>query len=222
MAIMQSVKRVPLFGAILQKISQIVSRNPSPVRGKNNVIINDGNLNNTHFDIIGNNNEIKIGKNSHINNALIFMRGDFHRIIIGENCFFGKGELWIEDDHGSIIIHNNTTIEHAHLAVTESNSILEIHDDCMLAKHIEIRTGDSHSIIDMATGARINKAANVTLKGHVWIGAHVKILKGVTIEHNSVIGTSSLVTSNIPPNCVAAGIPAKVIRENTDWKRERK
>ncbi len=221
MGFKQTVKRIPVLGFLLQKGRLLIVRTPSPVRGQNNVIVNEGSFNNVTLDIAGNNNEIRIGKNSSINNALIFIRGDDHRIIIKENCFFGKGEFWIEDDHCSIIIHSDTTIEHAHLAVTESQSTLEIQKDCMLAKHVEIRTGDSHSIIDIASGERINKAANVTLEEHVWIGAHAKILKGVTIGHNSVIGTSSLVTGNIPAHTIAAGVPAKVVRENTDWKRER-
>lgn len=221
MGFKQKVKRIPVLGWLLQKGRLLIAPAPSPVHGQNNVIANEGSFNNVTLDIAGNNNEIRIGKNSSINNALIFIRGDHHRLIIKENCFFGKGEFWIEDDHCSIIIHSNTTIEHAHLAVTESHSTLEIHNDCMLAKHVEIRTGDSHSIIDMASGERINKAANVTLEEHVWIGAHAKILKGVTIGHNSVIGASSLVTGNIPAHSIAAGVPAKVVRQNTDWKRER-
>jgi len=210
----QYLKQLPLIG-------NLFSNEKNSIKGLNNTIVNEGIFNNVVFDIAGNNNEIRIGKNTSVNNALIFIRGDYHKIIIEDNCFFGKGELWIEDDHGSITIHSHTTIEHAHLAVTEPQSILEIHRDCMLAKHIEIRTGDSHSIIDAISGERINRAANVTLKEHVWIGAHAIILKGVTIENNSVIGTASLVTSNIPANSIAAGVPAKVIRSNVDWKRQR-
>lgn len=216
-----SIKRIPIIGNLLVRIKKSFSPPPSPFKGSGNIISNKGIFKNVTYDIIGNNNEIIIGENTFINNALIFIRGDHHRIIIGDNCFFGEGELWIEDDHCSLIIHSNTTIEQAHLAVTEPSSLLEIHKDCMLAKQVEIRTGDSHSIIDMQTGNRINKAANVVLKEHVWVGAHAKILKGVTIEHNSVIATAAVVTNDIPAHSIAAGIPAKVIKTNIDWKRER-
>jgi acetyltransferase-like isoleucine patch superfamily enzyme len=63
----------------------------------------------------------------------------------------------------------------------------------MIAKFVEIRTGDSHSIIDIQTGERINKAGNVILKDHVWLGAHIKVLKGVTLGENFIIGASSIV-----------------------------
>lgn len=107
------------------------------------------------------------------------------------------------------------------MAVTEPHSRIEIYDDCMLANNIEIRTVDSHSIIDSNTGQKINPAKNVILQSHVWVGAHVIILKRVTISSNSVIGTSSVVTNSIPGNCIAAGIPAKVIKTGINWKRER-
>lgn len=216
-----NIKRIPVLGHLLVKIKNSFSSKPSPVSGTGNSINSKGVLNDVTYDIIGNYNEIVIGTNTCINDTLIFIRGDHHKLVIGENCFMGKGELWMEDDHCSLIIHNHTTIEHAHLAVTEPHSKLEIHKDCMIAKQVEIRTGDSHSIIDMHTGKRINHAANVTLKEHVWVGAHAKILKGVTIGKNSVIATGSIVTSDIPPHSIAAGIPAKVIKTNTDWKRER-
>jgi acetyltransferase-like isoleucine patch superfamily enzyme len=189
--------------------------------GLNNQIINDGHVNNSKFDIVGNNNKIVIKNSSSINNVLFFIRGDNHLIEIDQNCYIGGGDFWMEDKNCAIIIHYGTTIESAHLAVTEPHSRIEIHDDCMLAKNIEIRTGDSHSIIDANTGQKINPAKNVILQSHVWVGAHVKILKGVTISSNSVIGTSSVVTNNIPANCIAAGIPAKVIKTGTNWKRDR-
>ncbi|WP_242919060.1 acyltransferase [Pontibacter liquoris] len=191
------------------------------LKGINNYFSNKGLLTNVLVDVIGNNNEIIIGSNTIIRNTLIYLRGDNHRLYLGQNCYFGEGELWMEDRYGSLLIHENTTIERGHLAVTEPYSKLEIKKDCMLARHVEIRTGDSHSILDLETGKRINRAANVTLEEHVWVGAHAKILKGVTVGHNSVIGTASIVTKSVPPHSVVAGIPSRVVRTNIDWKRER-
>lgn len=55
--------------------------------------------------------------------------------------------------------------------------------------------------------------APVTVGDNCWIGAGVTICPGVTIGENSVIGAGSVVTKDIPANCVAAGNPCRVIRE---------
>lgn len=54
----------------------------------------------------------------------------------------------------------------------------------------------------------------VYIGDNVWVGANVMILKGVSIGSNSVIAAGSVVTKDIPANCIAAGNPAKVVKEN--------
>lgn len=45
-----------------------------------------------------------------------------------------------------------------------------------------------------------------------WIGANVRICKGVTIGDNSVVAACSVVTKDVPANCIVAGNPAKVVK----------
>lgn len=52
----------------------------------------------------------------------------------------------------------------------------------------------------------------VIIKDNVWIGDGVAIMPGVTIGENCIIATNAVVTKDIPPNSVAAGVPAKVIK----------
>ena len=52
----------------------------------------------------------------------------------------------------------------------------------------------------------------VTIGKRVWVGANVTILPGVTIGDNTVVGAGSVVTKDLPPNSVAVGIPANVIK----------
>lgn len=56
-------------------------------------------------------------------------------------------------------------------------------------------------------------ALPVTIGDSVWIGGSATILPGVTIGDNVVIGAGSVVTRDIPSNCVAAGNPARVIKQ---------
>jgi galactoside O-acetyltransferase len=55
----------------------------------------------------------------------------------------------------------------------------------------------------------------VVLEENVWLGANVLVMPGVTIGENAVIGAGAVVTEDIPANHVAAGVPAKVIRQFT-------
>lgn len=59
-------------------------------------------------------------------------------------------------------------------------------------------------------------AKPIVIGNNVWIASNVVITGGVTIGDNSVIGAGSVVTRDIPPNSLAAGVPCRVIREITD------
>jgi acetyltransferase-like isoleucine patch superfamily enzyme len=54
--------------------------------------------------------------------------------------------------------------------------------------------------------------APVNIQNDVWIGAKAIILKGVTIGERSIIAAGSIVTKNVPPDCIVAGNPAKIIK----------
>lgn len=190
------------------------------IQGINNCISNHGYIKNVLIDIQGNNNEIIIEKYSCLKETKIIIQGSNHKLIIGEHCTF-SGELWFEDEYCEIQIGDNTTIEQAHVAVTERYSKIIIGNDCMLSNEIQIRTGDSHSIIDNISGKRINTAKDVVLKNHVWVGSRAIILKGVTIGDNSIIGTSTVVTKDVQANTIVAGNPAKQIKSDVNWLRQR-
>ena len=58
----------------------------------------------------------------------------------------------------------------------------------------------------------LESAKPITVGSNVWIGGNVTVLGGVTIGDNTVIGAGSVVTGDIPANCVAAGNPCKPIK----------
>jgi len=69
------------------------------------------------------------------------------------------------------------------------------------------------SIPDTHPIDREYKTAPVRIEDNVWIGESVSILPGVTVGENSIIGANSVVTKNIPANCIAVGNPARVIKK---------
>ena len=55
--------------------------------------------------------------------------------------------------------------------------------------------------------------AGIEIGNHVWIGMHCCILKGVRIGRGAIVAAGSVVTRDLPENCLAAGVPARVVRE---------
>ncbi len=131
------------------------------------------------------------------------------------------GVFWFEDQGCELHIGRDTTLVEVDISVTESGSRVDIGEGCMLANDIDIRTGDSHSILDAGTGRRVNFAEDVSIGNSVWIAAHVIILKGVTIGENSVVAAGAVVTGSCEPGSLLAGNPARVIRTGVAWRRER-
>lgn len=218
-------KRVPLLGYLIwAAYRKLTYYRPRLISGKNNQIIKRGAvLNSVKFDIKGDNNIIEIGTRSVLNNVTFYIRGDNHRIVIGENCQFRKGSLiWLEDYNCELHIGQKTTFQNVHIAITEPGSKVMIGNDCLFAYDIDIRTGDSHSIIDSVTSKRVNYAENITIGNHVWLAAHSVVLKGVEIADNSVVATGAIITKpSTESNVVLAGNPAKVVKTGVSWTRNR-
>ena len=60
----------------------------------------------------------------------------------------------------------------------------------------------------------------VIIGDNVWIGQRAQILKGVSIGDGAIIAAGAIVTHDIPSNCVAVGVPAKVVRQNIRWTED--
>ena len=88
---------------------------------------------------------------------------------------------------------------------------IEIGDDVMLGPGVNLIT--SGHPVDPAARFDGITAAPIHLENNVWIGAGATILQGVTVGENSVIAAGAVVTHDIPPNTLAAGVPAKLIRK---------
>jgi len=111
-----------------------------------------------------------------------------------------------------IRISRSTVIQpHVHIAAAQSVSIGK---DVLIASHVYITDHDhdfSNPDDPVIRNGRL-LTSPVTIKDRVWLGERVIVLKGVTIGESSVIGAGSIVTIDIPAYCIAAGVPASVIR----------
>jgi acetyltransferase-like isoleucine patch superfamily enzyme len=92
-----------------------------------------------------------------------------------------------------------------------ANKLIKIGKDCMIGTHCIVMDNDYHHI-DVDKRDLRPPSQPIIIGDNVWIGARVTILKGVHIGDYAVIGAGSVVTRDIPPYCVAAGVPARVVR----------
>ncbi len=137
-----------------------------------------------------NKNAISIGKNSSVGFGVKLSAGFGGRIDISENV--AVFDYTIIDIHSQLTIGKNTLIA----------------PFCYITDYDHVVKDENKPIIKQGY---VNKP--IVIGRNVWLGTHVIVLKGVTIGDNTIIGAGSIVTSDIPPNSIAVGNPARVIKK---------
>ncbi|WP_044870411.1 acyltransferase [Pseudomonas sp. LFM046] len=168
------------------------------------------------------------GANNHV---VIDAGSRIKRLTVEFNCSEGYFELgrndWDDAFKGLVRIgqgsrvrigHNVTCTAHCFIDASELATVT-IGEDCMFASGNQLRTDDAHPIFDVRTGKRVNPARNIVIGNHVWLGYNARILGGADIGEGSVIGMDALVKGRLPNNCIAAGVPARVVRQDIAWER---
>ncbi|WP_110986383.1 acyltransferase [Acaryochloris thomasi] len=157
-----------------------------------------------------------------------------------ENCSFAVGEKSILSENtylrggycGRISLKEEVRLDYGVYIRSEKEGDIEIGErtyvgpytciggpgpvkigrDCMIGSHTCVY-GNNHNFGDLAR--RINEqgttSRGIVIEDNCWLGAGVKVLDGVTIGEGSVIGAGAVVTSDIPAQTVAVGVPARVI-----------
>ncbi|MDO9407893.1 DapH/DapD/GlmU-related protein [Patulibacter sp.] len=135
------------------------------------------------------------------------------RLEIGPQVFLEPGVWLTAGDHGRIRIGGGTFLNQGVMVAAEG--LVEIGEHCMAANGCLITDG-SHRFEDPELPVPWQ---GFTTKGptrigdNVWLGANVVVTSGVTIGRRSVIGANSVVTQDVPPFSIAAGSPAKVLKQ---------
>ena len=173
----------------------------------------------------------KIVDFGHILNAQLRLRGKamvpFSVRLQGRVQLSGSGEVVLGDGvslngtvvpveivtytSGRVEIGNHTFVNYG--SSIAARTLVKIGSHCLLGHYTFVMDNDQH---DVVRHWELPQSEPVIIEDHVWIGSKAVILPGVRIGSRAVIGAGSIVTKDVPPRCVAAGNPARVLRYLTE------
>ena len=135
-------------------------------------------------------------------------------ISIGHHCTFSKGCFIIAHSGGNIRIGENFSINvNSYIGAADGGNI-NIGNNVLIAQNVVLRASN-HNFSDNTIP--INKQGHsigkIIIEDDCWIGANVVVTPNVKIGKNSIVGAGAVVTSDIEPFSIVAGVPAKLIRK---------
>lgn len=159
-------------------------------------IARDARVRDCRIHIKGCGNTLSIAPGANLRGVLLELRGDDNHLSIGEGTVIGRD---------------------CYLSARGSGTRLIIGADGMLSRNVKVMTGDGHDILE--GDCCINAPRSIHIDDHVWLADEVTVLKGVSIGRDAVVGLGSIVTRDVPAGAIAAGNPARLVREGIHWVR---
>ncbi len=156
-----------------------------------------------------------IGRGTFIPTSIQIRGTDAGRIIIGRNCSV--------DTLARLHVANDATLELEENVAIGPYDIINAFADCtirknsMIGPYVNINCAD-HGMSRDGVPMRFQPGSYspVVIEEDCWVGSHVIILKGVRIGTGSVVAAGAVVSRDVPPFSIVAGVPAKVVGERKD------
>jgi acetyltransferase-like isoleucine patch superfamily enzyme len=156
--------------------------------------------------------KIFLGKNVIIDdNCLIDAKGlDNNGIVVGDNVLVGRNTILL-CTNGDIYIGNNVSI--GFNSEIMSANYVKLGENVLVSSYCYLNAA-THDFqrTDIPVSEQESTGGRIVLEDNVWLAANVKVLDGVTIGKDSIIGAGAVVNKDLPPLSIAVGIPAKVVR----------
>ena len=132
------------------------------------------------------------------------------RVVLGRWSWLGHG-CKVRAHEGEVLIGAKSVLGQE--CTISAYQHVSIGRECIVADRVMLIDFD-HGVVEVERPIRLQGIykRDVNVGHNVWIGYGACVLRGVTVGDNAVIGTSSVVTKDLPENAVAAGAPARVLR----------
>ena len=132
------------------------------------------------------------------------------KVFLGDRVMLKEGvKICPTHPEATITIGDWTTVGYNVSIFSKSN--ISIGKDCLIAPSCYLVDNDHGTDLGCLIREQPMVTAPIVIGNDVWLGAGVVVVKGVTIGNGAVVAAGSLVTKDIPPNAVFAGVPAKFV-----------
>ncbi|MGQ9524315.1 MAG: DapH/DapD/GlmU-related protein [Armatimonadota bacterium] len=144
-------------------------------------------------------------------NCLLDAKGwDNSGITIGTGVFIGRNTI-LSCKNGDITVGDNTMLSFN--CEVFSGSTVSIGRNCEIAAYTYLIGGDhAYSRSDVPVAEQGLVSRGISVGDNVWLGAGVKVLDGVSIGRDAIVGAGAVVTQDLPDFSVAVGVPARVVK----------
>jgi len=138
---------------------------------------------------------------------------DFRKIYTISPSFRFNGDDVLLYGEGKIVLGDDSYIGEHSTVYAHTGQKVEIGKGCKISHNVRIYTQSLMSDTDLSSDVRPEKLGDVIIEDYVWIGANVLMNPGIRIGRNSIVGANAVITSDIQPDSIYGGIPAKLIRK---------
>lgn len=220
---------------------RIIQKFLDKLRGKKKfVLFNEGNNNQINYRpederflnirVSGNNNKVVIKGLSADSGGKIFVDifGDNNTVSIDENFCVGvnlfvtlgsPSPLYGKVENVSCSIGKNVRMEDVAITTYNSHNNITVGDNCLFSLKVNLFNTDGHPMYDAANNL-INFTKDMSIGDGCWIGYGSTLLKGSVLPKGTIVGWGSVVCKRFSKsNCVVAGNPAAMVKENVFWSK---
>ncbi|NLW05580.1 MAG: acyltransferase [Pseudomonadaceae bacterium] len=164
-------------------------------------------------------NKVTLAKNVRMKKCTITIKGQGNHLHIAEHSILRGVNLEIVGENCLLEIGSSSILGHdCYLSVKERDTKLILGSQVNLSRNVRILCADGHDIVK--DKVRINIAQDIKIGNKVWLADSAVVLKGVTIGNDAIVGIQAVVTQDVPAGCIAAGNPARLVKEGVSNRWE--
>lgn len=138
----------------------------------------------------------------------------YKNIVIGDHCTFSKRCFIAAHSGGHISIGDNFSVNvNSYIGAADGGNII-IGNNVLIAQNVVLRASNHYfNNITIPINQQGHSGGEIVIEDDCWIGANVVVTPNVRIGRHSIVGAGAVVTSDIEPYSIVAGVPAKLIRK---------